>query len=121
ADAIGEAAVTRKITAYMRYAGQGWEIPVPLTCENGGIAGPDLLQSGFEEAYRMLFGRTIDNLEIEITNWSLRLSTALSPAQPVRRRGAERRLRAATTRPIYDAALRRNVEAGEFERSDLAP
>src|SRR5690606_4454678 len=85
------------------------------------VGGPDELHAAFEAAYRQLFGRTIDNLEVEITNWSLRLATVLPPATRVRRRRAEHRLRPASTRPIHDAALRATVEAGEFERGALLP
>lgn len=110
---------TTKLTVFMRYAGQGWEIPVhpQITTFN---AGSEInLLGAFEVAYRSLFGRTIEGLAVEITNWSLTVSThepktdhleilAISQQAPVVRK-----------RSVFDAALRREVEASEVRRSDM--
>ncbi|MEM8948587.1 MAG: hydantoinase/oxoprolinase family protein, partial [Pseudomonadota bacterium] len=58
----GDAATTTRLTAYMRYAGQGYEIPVVLPYKAFTQDDVDLLQDAFETAYRTLFGRTIEGL-----------------------------------------------------------
>jgi N-methylhydantoinase A len=52
---------------YMRYAGQGWEIPIPL--EASDAANPDAKRflARFEEDYKRLFGRIVQGMEAEIT------------------------------------------------------
>ncbi|MEM7776126.1 MAG: hydantoinase/oxoprolinase family protein, partial [Pseudomonadota bacterium] len=73
----GTSELTVRLTAHMRYAGQGWEIPVGLPYRTFQVDDRATIQAAFESAYRTLFGRTIDGLPIEITNWSLIVSTTL--------------------------------------------
>ncbi len=65
--------VTRR--AFMRYAGQGYEIAVDLGAA-GAVSGAQL-RALFETRYRDLYGRVIAGLDIEILSWTLSL------AQPV--------------------------------------
>ncbi|MEH6521895.1 hypothetical protein [Sulfitobacter sp.] len=73
----------------------------------------------FEAAYQTLFGRTIEGLAIEITNWSLVVASLLPDVAPATRhdRGAD--VTALRTRQFYDAALRRMVDAQEVDRSAM--
>jgi N-methylhydantoinase A len=59
--------------AYMRYLGQGHEIAVPVPEKS--LASEDLtvLHNEFENAYKVQYGRTIPNVELEILSWSLRI------------------------------------------------
>ncbi|WP_431297532.1 hydantoinase/oxoprolinase family protein [Tabrizicola sp. BL-A-41-H6] len=73
------AAITIETTAFMRYKGQGWEIPVPLP--DRPFTPPDVtaLRSAFRDAYARFFGRAIggtadDALEIEVVTWSVKAS-----------------------------------------------
>jgi N-methylhydantoinase A len=68
-------AIIREITAFMRYAGQGWEIPVSLPDEPFGDTAAVRLKDLFQTQYQRFFGRRIDGLdglEIEIVTWSLK-------------------------------------------------
>ncbi len=116
-----ENAVTEtKLTAMMRYAGQGWEIPVVLPYRPFTEAGLAELRSAFEDAYRTLFGRLIDGLQIEVTNWSVTVAS-LVPRQPgVERIHAGHPVAPNGIRRFYDAARRETVEADEIARSELA-
>ncbi|WP_422037768.1 hydantoinase/oxoprolinase family protein [Roseibium sp.] len=113
---IQEGRTTTRLTAFMRYAGQGWEIPVPLPYRAFSRSDTPAILAAFEEAYRTLFGRTIDGLAPEITNWSLIVTSVLPEPDAVRRRDGCTEAEAVRTRPIFDAALRRNVDAREVER-----
>ena len=67
--------ILREITAFMRYVGQGWEIPVTLPDRAFTAADVDLLRQKFRENYARFFGRSIDGLdglEIEIVTWSVK-------------------------------------------------
>jgi len=60
--------------AYMRYVGQGHEIPVSLPVERYGEQHGMVFQKAFEAAYRQLYGRIIDGVEIEVLSWTLTIS-----------------------------------------------
>lgn len=110
-----------QLTAFMRYSGQGWEIPVPLEFRKFNDVDRVSIQKKFEEAYETLFGRTIDGLAIEITNWSLVVSTVLPDvnATEMFKKGVLARLR--KSRLFYDAARRKMVNAKEVERKEMLP
>ena len=74
--------ILSEFKAYMRYTGQGWEIPIMLTQEQAMTPDVDTFQTLFEEEYAKLFGRTVEGLDIEITVWSVNTTT---PSQPVER------------------------------------
>ncbi len=117
----GDAATTTRLTAFMRYAGQGWEIPVPLEHRQFTAADVHAIARAFEAAYRTLFGRTIDGLAIEITNWSLVVGSVLPPVAPVQRHLRSTAEAPSSNRSFYDAAQRNMVEAREVERAAMRP
>jgi N-methylhydantoinase A len=61
-----------EVTAYMRYAGQGWEIPVILPNRDFTADDKALIESLFRERYAEFFGRAIDGSEIEFVTWSVK-------------------------------------------------
>ncbi len=117
----GEAATTTRLTAFMRYSGQGWEIPVILPYRDFVDADQASLKSAFEDAYRTLFGRIIEDLAIEITNWSLMVASVLPDVPKAGRRLTGLELKNGKTRRFFDAALRETITAAEVERSALEP
>ena len=69
--------VRRDVVAFMRYQGQGWEIPVPLPDRALTEQDADLIRDRFRESYIEFFGSAIDGLdglEIEIVTWSMKVS-----------------------------------------------
>ena len=68
-------------TAFMRYVGQGHEIPVVLP----GRPTAGSLATAFGDAYRALYGRLLDDLDIEILAWRVSLSTSPDAAVPAGR------------------------------------
>ncbi|MCB1363566.1 MAG: hydantoinase/oxoprolinase family protein [Rhodobacteraceae bacterium] len=115
------AATATRLIAHMRYGGQGWEIPVVLEHRRFAESDRAAIRAAFEAAYRQLFGRIIEGLEIEIANWALRVATALPPVQEARRFLAAGAEAAGRPREFYDAALRATVAAREVARADMAP
>ena len=115
------AQTTAKLTAFMRYAGQGWEIPVPLDYKVFADQDAVAILASFEAAYRNLFGRIIEGLGVEITNWSLVVATVLPATAPVHRHDPETEVKPLRTRQFFDAALRKQVDAVEIDRLAMAP
>ena len=62
--------VTRK--AFMRYVGQGHEIEVPLPSDEPPHEAD--LRAAFEDAYRALYGRLVDDGAVEVLSWSVMVS-----------------------------------------------
>jgi N-methylhydantoinase A len=110
--------------AYMRYAGQGYEIAVPVPTAELGSGAAEMLRSAFDQEYARLYGRTIPNLDIEVLSWTLTLgelrvakvAPADSPtAHEVRVVAAERWVE------LYDASSSSVVQAGRHLREQLQP
>ena len=117
----GSAPTRTRLTAFMRYSGQGWEIPVDLPHREFAESDARMVLNAFDDAYRTLFGRTIEGLAVEITNWSLVVETV--PDDTVK---AQRHTGGASTahrreRIFFDAAKRQNVTAREVMRDQLMP
>ena len=105
---------------YMRYKGQGWEIPVQLTATQAAAPDSDTYLKLFEEDYTRLFGRSVEGMQAEITVWSVNAFTRppevqrLAPAKPGKTASAS------GTRSLFDPALGKPVQAGVVDRSALA-
>jgi N-methylhydantoinase A len=113
-----------EITAFMRYAGQGWEIPVSLPDRSFAAADAGAIRDAFRENYARFFGRAIDGLdglEIEIVTWSVKVQDE-RPApsrQALVRDGAAHR--PAATRQVFDPTRGALLETAIVERSALKP
>ena len=111
-----DANIKTEYKVYMRYAGQGWEIPVPLTVQH--ITKPDTAdyKACFEREYEQLFARTVAGMEIEITVWSVNAYTEPPEVRPVQQKGHQRTLETTNTRPLFDPALSTFVNATVAQR-----
>ncbi|EHI49018.1 N-methylhydantoinase A/acetone carboxylase, beta subunit [SAR116 cluster alpha proteobacterium HIMB100] len=110
-----------KLTAFMRYSGQGWEIPVLLDYREFTAEDVDSIKAKFEQSYETLFGRTIKGLPIEITNWSLSVSSPKAKHKMVSRHDGGNLVKGGPVRHFYDAARRQEVEAQEVRREEIKP
>ncbi len=114
--------ILREITAFMRYVGQGWEIPVPLPDRDFTEAGVAQLSEAFRSAYARFFGRAIDGLdglEIEVVTWSVRAQDE----RPVPTRHEITRGRTAPEAParrgVFDPATGKTLDTAVIEREAL--
>ena len=71
--ATGE--LVHEVKAFMRYRGQGWEIPVAFDRTRFDADDAARVNAAFEAEYRRLFGRVLDRVDIEITAWSVLVSS----------------------------------------------
>jgi len=60
---------------YMRYTGQGWEIPITLTAAQAQNPDAQTFQRLFEDDYTKLFGRPVEGMDVEITVWAVNATT----------------------------------------------
>ncbi|MEO0429532.1 MAG: hydantoinase/oxoprolinase family protein [Pseudomonadota bacterium] len=120
-EGAGDAATEIRLVAQMRYAGQGWEIPVVLPHRVFTAVDATLILAAFEDAYRALFGRVIEGLAVEVTNWLLTVSTVLPSVATVGRSGSNAAAETRRARRFFDAALRHEVDAHEVDRAAMAP
>lgn len=112
---------TLECTAYMRYAGQGWEVPVTIEVRDYSDADAVLFRTLFDECYERFFGRVIDDLDVEIVSWSLRASAdaaAPTPAKPVQK---QEQAAISATRQVFDVLEERFLEASIVERETMKP
>lgn len=91
AGALG-VAVRETRTAYMRYVGQGHEIPVALGL--GGVGEAGALRAAFDREYARIFDRPVPGSDVEIMSYAVTVATvpALPPdsVAPVARAGVGR-------------------------------
>ncbi len=105
---------------YMRYSGQGWEIPVPLSPAQISSADPDTLNALFQKEYETLFGRAVEGLDVEITVWSVNAATDTTAPIQVDSATEKGMSAVSATRPLFDQALGAQVDAGIIERKNIA-
>ena len=51
----------------MRYAGQGWEIPISLTAAQAHAPDAATYLKLFEDDYARLFGRVVEGMDVAIS------------------------------------------------------
>jgi N-methylhydantoinase A len=109
--------------AYMRYVGQGHEISVALPVESYDEGHSDVFRQCFETAYRQLYGRTIEGVEIEALSWTLTM--AAPHRQSPKQAAAGREARSSAFEPVghqelFDPASAQPVQAAVYLRDALS-
>lgn len=113
--------IRREITAFMRYAGQGWEIPVALPDRAFAPADGEDIAHAFRDRYAEFFGRAVDGPEIEIVTWSVRAQDArpLPDSRGLDIAGAP--VEPAATRAVFDPARGTDLPTAIHDRDALPP
>ncbi len=108
--------------AYMRYAGQGHEIPVRLPLGPYDHSHGDVFRQAFEAAYERLYGRTIDGIEIEALSWTLTISAPVpDPAPALTAPGSSSLPEPAMHQSFLDPVSGERVDVPVFQRGELNP
>ena len=105
--------------AFMRYEGQGHEIEVPVP--NGRITaktGTQLLET-YTALYLKLFGRTVPNVDIEILNWAVTVSTEETAVAKLRKSGKTTKPAANGSASVYLGGAKRASKVPSFDRDHL--
>ena len=110
--------------AYMRYVGQGYEIPVVYPAGLLAQDSADILRVAFEREYKRLYQRLIPDLDVEILSWTLTLRQQRAPDQ-LRRDISARELNSLHLKDsngrLFDSTKRRFVAAKKYYREELIP
>ncbi len=114
-----QADIQSDFKVYMRYSGQGWEIPVNLSAAQ--VANPDAKTylSLFEKEYENLFGRTVDSMEVEVSVWSVNAYTQVSKARLINAPVALKVISGDSSRDLFDPGLGKSVSAKTIDRDSL--
>ena len=121
-EAATDAPLAETRRAYMRYAGQGYEIAVELPAGPADAYGRTALHAAFEEAYRTLYGRVIPDLDVEVLSWTLTLAAepaTLSAAGMEADGGAAAAPEAPQEVQMYDPDSRARLSARRYGRESL--
>lgn len=114
------ATIGREYKAYMRYTGQGWEIPIELNEEQAANPDAETFQRLFEADYTTLFGRPVAGLDVEITVWAVNAATPKQDVAAVGSLGSLADAASPESRKLFDPALGKRVDAAVVARADLA-
>lgn len=113
------AEIHKEYKVYMRYSGQGWEIPVVLKQQDVLEPRAEAYHALFEADYTKYFGRPVDGMDIEITVWAVNATTHVESAKAVEALASEHRPTATTHRSLFDPVSGQYLNAGVFQRTQL--
>ncbi len=111
--------ILSEFKVYMRYSGQGWEIPIDLTAEQALNPEVETFQRRFEEDYSALFGRVVDGMDIEITVWAVNATTPSQAVDLVVAQTDGAATNVAIERNIFDPALGKAIPASIVQRDEI--
>jgi N-methylhydantoinase A len=106
---------------YMRYSGQGWEIPITLTAAQAANPVVENFLALFEADYTALFGRVVEGMDIEITVWSVNATTPKKPVVRLEHTTTIASITEHNNRILFDPALGRTTQAAEVLRAQMYP
>lgn len=111
--------ILAEFKVYMRYSGQGWEIPIDLTEAQAMTPDAATFLARFEEDYAKLFGRTVEGMDVEITVWSVNATTPPEQVARIATADDTTLVQANETRQLFDPASAAFLEASVVERTNL--
>ncbi|MEH6646922.1 hydantoinase/oxoprolinase family protein [Sulfitobacter sp.] len=114
-----DADIIAEYKVYMRYKGQGWEIPIALTPAQANAPDAALFKTLFEADYARLFGRAVAGMDIEITVWSVNATTPPQDTPLTEQSDGERSAVMKGKCTFFDAALGAKQNGYIFPRDTL--
>jgi N-methylhydantoinase A len=112
--------ILSEFKVYMRYTGQGWEIPIEITEAQAMTPDAATFETRFIEDYTKLFGRPVDGMDIEITVWSVNATTPPENVQRIKETKGTALVETHRRRALFDPAAGKYLDAGLVDRSDLS-
>lgn len=116
--AAGALLVTR-VTAFMRYVGQGHEIAVSLPDVHLEADAVDALRGEFEAEYQRQFSRVIPLAAIEIMNWSVLVTTRSQRPAAIADVPPAAAPVPYATRAFYDGKAGHHIDIPVYARADM--
>ncbi len=112
-----DAEIATEHKLYMRYSGQGWEIPIDLPPELAAKPDAATIMTLFEDAYAKLFSRTVEGMAVEITVWAVNSFTHVPPTERLGQPERLGRVDADGQREVFDPAKGAAAQAVVFDRA----
>ncbi|MBX2825313.1 MAG: hydantoinase/oxoprolinase family protein [Gammaproteobacteria bacterium] len=116
-----DAPISTTFKVYMRYSGQGWEIPIELTHEQAMAPSAGTLLELFDQDYVALFGRAVEGVDVEITVWSANATTDVPDVERIASLALTSSVESEAKRQLFDPALAAVTTAAIVERDTLEP
>ena len=107
--------------AFMRYAGQGHEIKVPIDNEVLSTKDTNKIKESFETNYEKLYSRILPNADIEILTWSLSLSIQNDNPNTYKELNSYMNIKENSLIDLYDYASGEKIKIPNYERTNLKP
>ena len=114
-----DADIQAEFKVYMRYTGQGWEIPIALTAEQAKNPDRKAFETLFEVDYAKLFGRSVEGMDIEITVWAVNATTPPQVIAKLETISSQSQAEINSNRILFDPGLGETVEANVVLRERL--
>jgi N-methylhydantoinase A len=111
--------ILSEFKVYMRYTGQGWEIPIDLTEDQAMNPDAAVFEARFIEDYTRLFGRPVAGMDIEITVWSVNATTPPEEVARVAEDASGAAAEPAGTRQLFDASQGAFLDASLVHRDQM--
>ncbi|WP_158922289.1 hydantoinase/oxoprolinase family protein [Acidisphaera sp. S103] len=110
-------------TAYMRYVGQGHEIPVPLPNTRLGPDDIALIRDRYDTEYARFFDRPVPGSDVEIMSYAVVVTTVTDDVTPPPRSGDLFTTEAAPvrTQPVRDTTTGEVSDWAIYDRTGLVP
>jgi len=112
--------IIREVVAFMRYAGQGWEIPVPLPDRAFDHCDAAMIENAFKTRYAQFFGRVVEGPEIEFVTWSVKAQDMCPAPEKVALDTIGTVKEVGTSRHVFDPASGATLPTAIVERETLA-
>lgn len=113
------ASVSLLRSVYLRYAGQGHEVSVPLEGAHFDEQGLAALHARFTQTYRQLYGRSLDHVAVEAISWTVTATTAApeiafpAPGEPLARTNG------VAERTLYSLQQQQRIQVPVLTRADI--
>ena len=116
----GESEIHSEYKAYMRYTGQGWEIPIALSEDQATNPDAAAFDKLFAEEYTKLFGRPVAGMDVEITVWSVNATTTPEAVKRLESAKSTGRAPVQGTRRVFDPSKADFTTAQIVPRANIA-
>lgn len=121
ARAAGERRRSERRIAYMRYLGQGHEIPVPVPGTALTSASAEIIRRAYDAAYRAQYGRLMDGVDVECVACAVVVASEAAAEAPPFAARAARAPAPAARRTVIDPLSGRAADVPLYRREALAP
>lgn len=111
--------LTSNFKVYMRYSGQGWEIPISFLRKEIKNPSKEVFQKRFEEDYKKLFGRAVFGMQIEIVVWAVNTFTPLPEVKAEPELVEIKKIETKNNCNFFDTGLGKNVQAIRINRDKI--